>query len=149
MLRSLLSGRRRGGWFKPPINSQIERTIPSALLKERGHFLDARPPLLIQGSLLQRHSRTTTRDPVRPLQRAKYSSALEYNSIVTAFAVRTKSYFANSRAPRYSVLFALPLLVIYEGLAALLGSNDGGSLRNGADVLFRSVFTLVAGRNGS
>jgi Type II CAAX prenyl endopeptidase Rce1-like len=68
---------------------------------------------------------------------------------MTASAVRTTSYFANSRAPRYSVLFALPLLIVYEGLAALLGGHDGGTLRNGADVLMRSLFTLVAGRNGS
>src|SRR5262245_1960416 len=68
---------------------------------------------------------------------------------MTASAVRTTSYFANSRAPRYSVLFALPLLIVYEGLAALLGGDDGGTLRNGADVLLRGIFTLVAGRNGS
>ena len=68
---------------------------------------------------------------------------------MTASAVRTTSYFANSRAPRYSVLFALPLLIVYEGLAALLGGDEGGTLRNGADVLLRSIFTLVAGRNGS
>ena len=68
---------------------------------------------------------------------------------MTALAIRTTSYFATSRAPRYSVLFALPLLIIYEGLAALLGGDDGRTLRNGADVLLRSMFTLVVGRNGS
>ena len=68
---------------------------------------------------------------------------------MTAAAVRTTSYFANSRAPRYSVLFALPLLIVYEGLAALLGGGEGGTLRNGADVMLRSIFSLVAGRNGS
>ena len=44
------------------------------------------------------------------------------------------SYWALSRAPRYSLTFALPLLVAYEALAALLGSAGGGGLRNGADV---------------
>ena len=68
---------------------------------------------------------------------------------MTASAIRTTSYFATSRAPRYSVLFALPLLILYEGLAALLGGDDSGTLRNGADVLLRSMFTLVVGRNGS
>jgi len=68
---------------------------------------------------------------------------------MTASAIRTTSYFANSRAPRYSVLFALPLLIVYEGLVALLGGDDGGrTLRNGADVVLRNIFTLVAGRNG-
>jgi len=61
----------------------------------------------------------------------------------------TKSYFAVSRAPRYSVLFALPLLIAYEALAAVLSGDQGGTLRNGADVLFRSIFTAVVGRNGS
>ena len=40
-----------------------------------------------------------------------------------------------SRAPRYSVLFALPLLLAYEGLAALLSHPGKGELRNGADVM--------------
>jgi len=47
------------------------------------------------------------------------------------------------------VLFALPLLIIYEGLAALLAGEDGTGVRNGADVLLRSVFTAIVGRNGS
>jgi hypothetical protein len=47
------------------------------------------------------------------------------------------------------MLFALPLLIVYEGMAAVLGDSDRGTLRNGADVLLRSLFTLVVGRNGS
>ena len=35
------------------------------------------------------------------------------------------SYWALSRAPRYSLLFALPLLLAYEGLAATLGGVGG------------------------
>lgn len=53
-----------------------------------------------------------------------------------------------SRAPRYSVLFALPLLIGYEALAALL-AQPGAEIRNGADVLFRTAFTAVAGPHGS
>jgi hypothetical protein len=34
-------------------------------------------------------------------------------------------YFASTRAPRYSVLLALPLLLLYEGLAALLETPQG------------------------
>ena len=56
--------------------------------------------------------------------------------------------FALSLAPRYSVLFALPLLIVYEALASLLAGDDGG-IRNGADVLLRSMFTAVIGRDGS
>ena len=58
-----------------------------------------------------------------------------------------RGYFASARAPRYSILFALPLLVGYEGLAALLSTPRGG-LRNGADALFRGAFTAVAGDRG-
>ncbi len=61
---------------------------------------------------------------------------------------RTSGYFAISRAPRYSVLFALPLLLGYEGLAALLAQPGRGELRNGADVLLREAFIFVAGPRG-
>jgi hypothetical protein len=61
---------------------------------------------------------------------------------------RKTSYFALSRAHRYSILFALPLLVGYEALASLL-AQPGAELRNGADVLLRSMFTAVAGPRGS
>jgi hypothetical protein len=60
---------------------------------------------------------------------------------------RRPSYFALSRSPRYSVLFALPLLVGYEALAALQ-SPGRAELRNGADAMLRAAFTAVAGRNG-
>lgn len=56
-------------------------------------------------------------------------------------------YFASSRAPRYSILFALPLLVLYEGLAALLATPQGG-MRNGADAIFRGAFSVAAGVHG-
>jgi len=60
---------------------------------------------------------------------------------------RRTSYFALSRSPRYSVLFALPLLVAYELLAAVL-AQPGRELRNGADAMFREAFTAVAGPRG-
>jgi hypothetical protein len=60
---------------------------------------------------------------------------------------RSSSYFALSRSPRYSVLFALPLLVAYEGLAAVL-AQPGFELRNGADVMLRAAFTAIAGSRG-
>ena len=59
-----------------------------------------------------------------------------------------KSYWQTSRSPRYSVLFALPLLLLYEALAALLSGDDGSGIRNGADVLVKSVFEGVAGQYG-
>jgi hypothetical protein len=56
-------------------------------------------------------------------------------------------YFAASRTPRYSILFSLPLLIAYEGLAALLATPQGG-MRNGADALLRGAFTAAIGAQG-
>src|SRR5437588_11529455 len=75
-----------------------------------------------------------------------YESHMTPSTPSLAAPVR-RGYFHSSRAPRYSILFALPLLMVYEGLAALLSTPAGG-LRNGADALFRSVFTAVAGGRG-
>ena len=59
------------------------------------------------------------------------------------------SYYDMSRSPRYSVVFALPLLLAYEALAAALsGPRASSQLRNGADVLLKEAFIAVAGRNG-
>lgn len=57
------------------------------------------------------------------------------------------SYWRDSRAPRYSLLFALPLLAGYEVLADALARPAGG-LRNGADVMLRQAFASVAGPVG-
>jgi len=56
------------------------------------------------------------------------------------------SYWDASRAPRYSVIFALPLLLVYEAMAAFLPAGRGPELRNGADVLLWDFFLTVAGR---
>jgi membrane protease YdiL (CAAX protease family) len=57
------------------------------------------------------------------------------------------SYWQASRAPRYSLLFALPLLVFYQVLALLL-AHGPRSVRNGADVILQSLFVAVAGAWG-
>src|SRR6266568_2313385 len=57
------------------------------------------------------------------------------------------SYWQASRAPRYSLLFALPLLLFYQTLAVLL-SHGARSVRNGADVILQSVFVALAGTWG-
>ncbi len=56
------------------------------------------------------------------------------------------TYLRDTRAPRYSLLFAVPLLVLYEFLARLLSGEEG--VRNGADVLLKSLFILLGGRHG-
>ena len=57
-------------------------------------------------------------------------------------------YWSDSRAPRYSLLFALPLLLAYETLAFAATGSSGPSLRNGADVLIQEFFVVVGGRYG-
>lgn len=57
-------------------------------------------------------------------------------------------YFAASRQPRYSVTFALPLLLLYEGLTALLSQPALAGVRNGADVMLKTLFVALGGRNG-
>jgi len=59
-----------------------------------------------------------------------------------------REYFAASRQARYSVTFAVPLLLLYEGLTALLPSSALGDVRNGADVLLKTLFVTLGGRNG-
>lgn len=61
-------------------------------------------------------------------------------------AAPVQSYWRLSRAPRYSLLFALPLLAVYEGLAALLSRAGGPDVRNGAEVLLNAALGVVAGR---
>ena len=56
-------------------------------------------------------------------------------------------YYRASRAPRYSLTLAVPLLVLYELLAAGLQSGSGG-IRNGADVILKSLVASIAGPRG-
>ena len=57
-------------------------------------------------------------------------------------------YWRAARAPRYSLTFAFPLLVAYEALAFTLSHSALAGVRNGADVLLKSVFVLLGGRDG-
>ena len=59
-----------------------------------------------------------------------------------------RSYWRQSRALRYSLVFALPLLVVYEVLAAVLGHGEPEAIRNGADVLLKSAFVALLGAQG-
>jgi Type II CAAX prenyl endopeptidase Rce1-like len=57
-------------------------------------------------------------------------------------------YWRVAREPRYSLTFALPLLVAYEVLALLLSGQDMAGVRNGADVLLKQLFVAFGGRHG-
>jgi hypothetical protein len=60
-----------------------------------------------------------------------------------------RTYWQASRAPRYSLLFALPLLLLYQILALIVPPGPGGvGVRNGADVLLQAVFIWIAGAWG-
>ena len=60
-----------------------------------------------------------------------------------------RTYLQASRAPRYSLLFALPLLILYQVLAVLVPTGPGGlGVRNGADVMLEAVFVWLAGAWG-
>jgi hypothetical protein len=59
-------------------------------------------------------------------------------------------YWAATRAPRYSLVFALPLFLLYEGLAASLRGAPGTTdVRNAADVALKTPFFLLSGARGS
>jgi hypothetical protein len=58
------------------------------------------------------------------------------------------SYWSLARSHRYSLTFALPLLLLYEALAALRAGDMIAGVRNGADVLLKQLVMLVAGEWG-
>jgi hypothetical protein len=57
-------------------------------------------------------------------------------------------YWHEARAPRYSLSFAFPLLLAYEILAFTLSRGEVSGVRNGADVLLKSLFLMLGGRDG-
>lgn len=57
-------------------------------------------------------------------------------------------YWQQSRAPRYSLLFALPLFIGYEILTLAVSRGPGSDIRNGADVILQSAFAELLGRRG-
>ncbi len=59
-----------------------------------------------------------------------------------------QAYWRASRQPRYSVVLALPLLILYETLAAALSHGNPLGVRNAADVILKSVFLTLGGRYG-
>jgi hypothetical protein len=63
--------------------------------------------------------------------------------------IATRGYWETSRSHRYSLLFALPLLLLYEllELAAPIRAS-GGVIRNGADVILTGLFTAMLGPRG-
>jgi membrane protease YdiL (CAAX protease family) len=50
-----------------------------------------------------------------------------------------RNYLDTTRTHTYTLLFALPLLLLYEAGAMLIADRGGGGMRNGADVLLRTL----------
>src|SRR5687767_6450714 len=57
------------------------------------------------------------------------------------------TYFQLSRSPHYSLVFAIPLLMTYEGLALFMNHSDLYGIRNSADV-FLKLFLAYMGIHG-
>jgi len=57
-------------------------------------------------------------------------------------------YWRDSQAPRYSLLFALPLFLGYEILTLAVSGGPGSQIRNGADVMLQTAFAELLGRRG-
>jgi hypothetical protein len=53
-----------------------------------------------------------------------------------------KRYLFVTRSHTYSVLFALPLLLLYEAGAAYIARGSESGVRNGADVLLRTLLAI-------
>ena len=68
--------------------------------------------------------------------------------MTTAALTIPRGYWRLARAPRYSVSFAFPLLAVYEALAFMLSRLEVAVVRNGADVLLKSLFLTLGGRTG-
>src|SRR5215469_930231 len=67
---------------------------------------------------------------------------------MTTTATAPARYWQLSQAPRYSLLFALPLFIGYEVLQLAVSGGPGGDIRNGADVILQSLFAELMGRRG-
>lgn len=60
-----------------------------------------------------------------------------------------RPYWQQTRAPRYSLLFALPLFLLYQALVLTQPPSASGlEWRNGADVILQQLFVTVAGARG-
>jgi hypothetical protein len=60
-----------------------------------------------------------------------------------------RAYWELSRSHRYSLIFALPLLLLYEALEAISPvRSSGGVIRNGADVILTGLFSWLLGPRG-
>lgn len=79
--------------------------------------------------------------------RASTSGRVIFNPMATTPAIDS-GYWRLARAPRYNLVFVLPLLAAYELLAFGLSHDAIAGVRNGADVILKSIFVALGGRWG-
>lgn len=53
-----------------------------------------------------------------------------------------KDYWQESKSPLYSLIFTLPLIILYEALLFTMNHSDIAGMRNGADALIRQFFAM-------
>jgi membrane protease YdiL (CAAX protease family) len=53
------------------------------------------------------------------------------------------TYFQLSRSPHYGLVFAIPLLITYEGFALFLNHSDLYGIRNSADVFLKLILAYI------
>ncbi|MEO8560582.1 MAG: CPBP family intramembrane glutamic endopeptidase [bacterium] len=69
--------------------------------------------------------------------------------MANGFRDQARDYWSTSRSHRHSLLFALPLLLLYELLEVVSPIRaTGGVVRNGADVLLTGIFSWMLGPRG-
>jgi hypothetical protein len=69
--------------------------------------------------------------------------------MASGIRAQLREYWKTSRSHRHSLLFALPLLLLYELLEAVAPVRAaGGVVRNGADVLITGLFSSLLGPRG-
>src|SRR6202008_996932 len=138
-------GALRGGLRRPPASEQAASSQEQRRQQPRA---PPRPPSTPSPGPCHRRSRETFRRN-RTFEGA--ATRKRQPTCVVRIARRWRRcyvspamqrYFEITRKHSYSLLFALPLLVLYE-LGAALISGDRGGLRNGADVMLRTL--LAAG----
>lgn len=102
-------------------------------------------PVAVNGPIRNLRSRRPRADANGAVRRHRQLAADDWQ-LTRARAAPNEGmdgYYRLSRTHSYSLLFALPLLLAYEAGAMWLSAGAGASLRNGADVLLRTL--LAAG----
>src|SRR5262245_42868189 len=88
-------------------------------------------------------------EPIQPPLECRAGGHSLFPGCAATFAPMSfTGYWKAAREPRYAITFAFPLLLLYEGLSLLLTHSAVSGVRNGADVLLKTIFLGFGGRRG-